>query len=120
MRISDWSSDVCSSDLQRTVLEPLALDVEVRVHARRERLEYLGGPGEANQVAPLLASDRHRDHPTAVGAGEVDPEGTEHVVAETGSVTAVLGRLGKPAEMGHVRRGHVGQDRKSTRLNSSH
>src|SRR3546814_11787857 len=73
---------------QRTVLEPLALDVEVRVHARRERLEYLGGPGEANQVAPLLASDRHRDHPTAVGAGEVDPEGTEHVVAETGSVTA--------------------------------
>src|SRR3546814_9600099 len=36
MRISDWSSDVCSSDLRRAGDQPL---VEVRLEAQREGFE---------------------------------------------------------------------------------
>src|SRR3546814_17498474 len=36
MRISDWSSDVCSSDLRRQVAAAIGIDVERRVAGRRQ------------------------------------------------------------------------------------
>src|SRR3546814_8485830 len=51
MRISDWSSDVCSSDLGKRVL--LILDSLTRVaHAAREIALLLGEPGAARGYPP--------------------------------------------------------------------
>src|SRR3546814_5289275 len=36
MRISDWSSDVCSSDLQRVIVERTTLDDDLRSHGTGE------------------------------------------------------------------------------------
>src|SRR3546814_18448522 len=47
MRISDWSSDVCSSDLLRQILHA-RLNVDLPGH--RSRLEPAGVRGEANRT----------------------------------------------------------------------
>src|SRR3546814_15321766 len=57
MRISDWSSDVCSSDLGQQVLLELAPGLLVD---RRERLvhqQHLGVDGEGAGKADALAHD---------------------------------------------------------------
>src|SRR3546814_11615698 len=52
MRISDWSSDVCSSDLQRIVIERLRLDDDSTGAAdQRPDRDRLGGPVEAAHFA---------------------------------------------------------------------
>src|SRR3546814_14808205 len=70
MRISDWSSDVCSSDLQaRNRLEDAARRADMRgwVMARRERTRHLIELGGLVQKAVLveLADD---DRATLYGA----------------------------------------------------
>src|SRR3546814_4801717 len=71
MRISDWSSDVCSSDLIRFKLDGRSVKLDTRVHAARGDLADLALAGvlfsahyaravELTCVAagaPLLASD---------------------------------------------------------------
>src|SRR3546814_9756009 len=63
MRISDWSSDVCSSDLRRSTLVPVAQGLPRVVHSCRDR-----GFGEtqanlsttANRAVPLpVANELH-------------------------------------------------------------
>src|SRR3546814_10512660 len=105
MRISDWSSDVCSSDLgSQGVLSDLGLGVEAvddlvevfeGAHQRYLVAQAATG-GVARQVpAGVLAERREPRH---AGGGGVDPlEQAAGVVAH-----------------------HLAQDRKSTRLNSSH
>src|SRR3546814_5258676 len=45
MRISDWSSDVCSSDLGREVVDAFKSDVDVQVAVASQRVGHLeGGP----------------------------------------------------------------------------
>src|SRR3546814_11389564 len=57
MRISDWSSDVCSSDLGRARRLRAAIGYRVRLH-RRLRL----GRTEAAMASPArLGRDDHRD-----------------------------------------------------------
>src|SRR3546814_3449588 len=102
MRISDWSSDVCSSDLGVNILY-------------RNK-----GDGRFEDVAQVLgfAEDNH-----AVGAawGDYDNDGWLDLF-----VTAYTGKSGAQQPANRLYRNLGGKgfvdvlDRKSTRLNSSH
>src|SRR3546814_5406344 len=104
MRISDWSSDVCSSDLSRRVDD-----------VGRHRGD--GGAGPSDE-----AVSEHPDDPAR------DETGTPEHPRPT--ATAHSARLAGPSVSGGPEPGAVDvsqgarrradQDRKSTRLNSSH
>src|SRR3546814_4288308 len=108
MRMSDWSSDVCSSDLKVRVADidapethPSRCAEEARLgKAATERLRALLDAGPVT----LVTADR-----------DVDRYGRKlRIVERDGrSLGAVLVREGLAREWG-------GRDRKSTRLNSSH
>src|SRR3546814_5474617 len=99
MRISDWSSDVCSSDLLGEDARRFVGEVEVVAGA-----------------VPLPAADvRQRLHAVEQGA----------VALEFGDVAEHRQHLVRPVGIGRVLRHHSDRqpaqlDRKSTRLNSSH
>src|SRR3546814_5866587 len=104
MRISDWSSDVCSSDLVAKVDELLSLCDSMEEQVReRERLN-----------AELMASLVHAlTEPDPDGGGAVVPtsftdDSPTYTTPEAGN-----GHAGTTPETKSV-------DRKSTRLNSSH
>src|SRR3546814_9809346 len=110
MRISDWSSDVCSSDLMVHVLEEGLLQGLGQVAPRRE--------------VPLQAA-QHQN--------EVQHDGLEAAVEVVGHPEVpVQPRLPRLRHDGTIERQGIGvarlgaeealpdQDRKSTRLNSSH
>src|SRR3546814_10310831 len=99
MRISDWSSDVCSSDLLIAVLNQWA--------------GYLYGPVLENRARAIADGGR----------------GIEYGAGVAHKVHAELRRMGgvkPPREFVLMDRAAIGlgsvfmQDRKSTRLNSSH
>src|SRR3546814_2799887 len=94
MRISDWSSDVCSSDLRARVL----------AHLRDE--------------ASLLERSHHAVDVHAADRGDLGP-GHRLLVGDDGQALQRRAR-----EAGRLALEHepldVGGDRKSTRLNSSH
>src|SRR3546814_1763190 len=97
MRISDWSSDVCSSDLrdlsQRGGIEMADAALVERAQHQRMRIAL------------------HRiEHSAGKLADEAPGSAREHVGAQAVDGVARLQSTGN--------RGHV--DRKSTRLNSSH
>src|SRR3546814_2753247 len=102
MRISDWSSDVCSSDLDRTVLE---------------RDAHVVDPDRQRGAAAVLAVAERAEIVAA------DPDRGDHPAAEAREpgVAVVVGRAGLA---GHVlaaeHPGGGAGDRKGTRLNSSH
>src|SRR3546814_6419457 len=91
MRISDWSSDVCSSDLCRGLLE-LGAEHEARVLL--DDAEAEPGDDDAGNVAEAGGGDDDK------GADRMD---------------GAVERLDHPDH----RDQHPGGDRKSTRLNSS-
>src|SRR3546814_5902834 len=106
MRISDWSSDVCSSDLIED--DVFALTRERRDHPQ---VGHIAGrkddrPRHVVKVTQRLldadmVAEGAVEHPAAVGA-------------RTELVECVLACLNDVGIEGHP------QDRKSTRLNSSH
>src|SRR3546814_8000927 len=114
MRISDWSSDVCSSDLEGRPIEDIAADFGVSplVVQRRLKLanvsprlltDYRAGAATLEQLMALTITDDHTAQETAFyGAPEWQR-----------SPSALRGRLTE-------RETTATQDRKSTRLNSSH
>src|SRR3546814_13490046 len=88
MRISDWSSDVCSSDLHRAVV----VDGEVRGVLEERRLRaasavtaHQGNTGEA----------RERLHPDMVGTGLRRGKRTRFVVAIHERTAIVHGEIGR-------------------------
>src|SRR3546814_4683506 len=96
MRISDWSSDVCSSDLDRGFVEndAASADVDDGVHGAEVDGDVIG-------VGRKAVEEAH-------GGG----------LGFHARKTAVAGRPRAPLDI-HAE--HVGGgDRKSTRLNSSH
>src|SRR3546814_2645475 len=110
MRISDWSSDVCSSDLQAGVLDPVAQQPLVAIEhlalpqraAEILELERLPLHGHAADAAddlgkPVVAAAALREHQVAVERAIGDRPGAQARV----DLVELL-------------------DRKSTRLNSSH
>src|SRR3546814_1097065 len=118
MRISDWSSDVCSSDLNR-LLEHVRPRSEGEVEGGA--LAYLAGRPQAPAV---LVDDPLNGGEADAGSGKLAGvvqalKGAKELVGmchvETRSVVAdeigVLPLVAAAAEL---------EDRKSTRLNSSH
>src|SRR3546814_1965242 len=86
MRISDWSSDVCSSDLDRVEYRmPVLFDrAENRVHLRDARLRILLDQGEDNIVLafeqPIDLADADRRLGSKFGGRRgVKPLGVEQL-----------------------------------------
>src|SRR3546814_1066033 len=101
MRISDWSSDVCSSDLRGLVVDRL---VQLLNEELYPVIPAKGSVGASGDLAPLA-------HLSAVllGHGEISHRGRRRPARE------VLGERGiEPIALA------AKEDRKSTRLNSSH
>src|SRR3546814_1037545 len=102
MRISDWSSDVCSSDLalSPTMEEGTLAKWHVKV----------GDAVKSGDVIAEIETDKATMEVEAVDEGTVEallvPEGTEEV-----KVNTPIARLSGEGETA---------DRRSTRLNSSH
>src|SRR3546814_3707167 len=133
MRISDWSSDVCSSDLVSVRPEiaagprVVAAD-DVALHPRDRELEGLGDLRHEPPPDPCLGGRtdlRLLDHvilPPLVAVVD-DEHGPAPVVADEARLLSPL-RLVQadqvPAELGLEDAGYDQEDRKSTRLNSSH
>src|SRR3546814_3706064 len=108
MRISDWSSDVCSSDLQRTDAPPPwpetitpALRLAETPFSRRTR--KLLAQSDYATLGDMLACDRTELVRDLLSL----PNGCRRVLNE---VEAMLARVEPSQDV----------DRKSTRLNSSH
>src|SRR3546814_6804737 len=120
MRISDWSSDVCSSDLnillgdqlrrvehvigllgRPTLIEDLNPQIPLRIIARGNRLEQVAsveigvGPRDLHRLVPRRGLDAQHRLPV-----ELDEAALALRIDEAEAVDA--------------------EDRKSTRLNSSH
>src|SRR3546814_8486965 len=97
MRISDWSSDVCSSDLEP--VEPHAQKVKAAQQLDAARTRFAQG-------CLRLAEFEERESGAATG---------EPVLDEANGAAGAWQHLGiDPFDFRHD------QDRKSTRLNSSH
>src|SRR3546814_10519876 len=106
MRISDWSSDVCSSDL-RLVIEVIG-EPELRALARRQGLVAADQP-----LGQLLADPLQALQPGFVAGSLAAAEAARQMKL----VTGMPQRLDE-----HARHLAVpgGIERKSTRLNSNH
>src|SRR3546814_8170758 len=107
MRISDWSSDVCSSDLLDLLQKP--------------RLKWFGADLHGTEVNARAAGGRLRQLPEFgfVERSEIVivPIAVEHsgkLVDDVGISSSRNSHI--PLQTRHLRR----VDRKSTRLNSSH
>src|SRR3546814_943441 len=104
MRISDWSSDVCSSDLHHQRLTPehlLKVLLDDEEGLARNLIRQAGGKPEAAVKAVDEALARQ---PKVEGAGA----GQLYLAQETNDLFGQAEKLAEEA------------DRKSTRLNSSH
>src|SRR3546814_5536617 len=122
MRISDWSSDVCSSDLTMTMLRDPSVKYSAFPQVPLTNREW---PGRVTTKAPIWLSTDMRDGNQAL----IDPMDAE----KKARFFDLLVRIGlKEIEVGFpsagatefdfisglVQNGRI--DRKSTRLNSSH
>src|SRR3546814_9488282 len=102
MLISDWSSDVCSSDLEAVLLQRHADDLEGLA---------LGGQGERDRIAGVAGQDRRR--PRVVDAHAF-------VAALLFVALVIVGVIDLAQPFGDLAVRSVDADRMSTRLNSSH
>src|SRR3546814_10053630 len=106
MRISDWSSDVCSSDL--TSASPARLRGRIRVDGDADVRRRAGAGALGKERRPGRGGPRAADRaPDAGATGDNMTDWYYHDPAQ--------GRVG-PLSAEQVR----ARDRKSTRLNSSH
>src|SRR3546814_9356080 len=114
MRISDWSSDVCSSDLVRRVAKRSQLRAERDAAAQHGELEVGDAGGQLAQLlADLVGQFAGGAQHQRLGADGLGVDRLQHTQAECGGLAAAGGCL----------RDYVAafkEDRKSTRLNSSH
>src|SRR3546814_1878839 len=104
MRISDWSSDVCSSDL------PFA-----------DYVLYVQRPPRVDQQPVSMASAQYGQRGRS---GTIDAHALHlwsGLADQPGGFLRILGLLGGNHDGGETAKGRrMGADRKSTRLNSSH
>src|SRR3546814_5840776 len=102
MRISDWSSDVCSSDLKLVLLDAL----QQGLHAGRVQLDQVleGEHQRLDALGGIAAALLQRGEEARLGVAVEAVEDFRHHFMAVATVGAR----------------QVRQDRKSTRLNSSH
>src|SRR3546814_9234316 len=113
MRISDWSSDVCSSDLIDDVVAVREVERTARHFLRRLRCHGLAGTEPVCTLPGIAIGDAHL-------VGRLEAARVQGYLATTtalGSFTLCHIKLEPPSRW-QVGRRQV--DRKSTRLNSSH
>src|SRR3546814_8296974 len=118
MRISDWSSDVCSSDLSptSTVDSPLQLAVRAALTERSGPLHavlaLVGSPDAVAERAAIEHQDQLTKPPGSLGR-------LEQIGAQ---LAAIAGEAPPPVPAPAAVAVFAGDhgDRKSTRLNSSH
>src|SRR3546814_10263155 len=96
MRISDWSSDVCSSDLS---------DLDEATRKQLERGQRVTELMKQKQYAPMSVAEQSLSI-YAVDKGYMDD--------------VPVGKIGAFEEALHAHFANTAGDRKSTRLNSSH
>src|SRR3546814_6371085 len=114
MRISDWSSDVCSSDLHLAAVEREAIEVIPEIGHVEADIEVVQPVGQlyvaAVGVVGIAGGQAGADGDPVAG-GPRGAEAATHLHA--GAVASVVVR---PVSL----RAEAEVDRKSTRLNSSH
>src|SRR3546814_5556103 len=103
MRISDWSSDVCSSDLPKARVREIAAELGLGVAAKPDSQDICFVPD--GDYATLVKKLR----PEADASGDIVDEAGRKLGEHRGLIHFTVGQ----------RRG-IEIDRKSTRLNSSH
>src|SRR3546814_7161262 len=118
MRISDWSSDVCSSDLAQAIYEFPLVDRDPLPRWTRGRLTLLGDAahpmypiGSNGSAQAILDARCLADSLVPARQGQVR-------ILETALLAYEAERL--PRTAGIVPRNRLNGDRKSTRLTSSH
>src|SRR3546814_7178312 len=111
MRISDWSSDVCSSDL---------LQRRLRRHPRQQRKASMTIPQKRHIVSNLKIKEISSvDNPAQVGATAVLIKRADGDLTEIRKNAAAVA-AGEQPKFGVADYEDAMLDRKSTRLNSSH
>src|SRR3546814_5337645 len=119
MRISDWSSDVCSSDLRRFVADnPVNIAIPQNIDARRRAmLGQLNGAGD-QEFDSVYVGQQAAAHLEAFNLQSSYARRGDYPALRkmAGEMVPVIAAHRKQAEALDARFG----DRKSTRLNSSH
>src|SRR3546814_9437143 len=121
MRISDWSSDVCSSDLERQLVAVPACDRRVRLH---HGVTMIGRCVARVEFDRRACEGRIEVAEARIGLGAEGGRRLDRAVERLGQIetalrTAILNTdksRRRPSLLETLRN----QDRKSTRLNSSH
>src|SRR3546814_12273673 len=117
MRISDWSSDVCSSDLSRAGTRPATRDPRrqrssrARTACRDRRLARVtGGPEQTlgGSRTPSAARTARRLHPGADGSRRL---GLHPAIATLPAMSDQLGLCGPPGDRTSVVEGRSVCDR---------
>src|SRR3546814_16531538 len=70
MRISDWSSDVCSSDLRRSVAQPLSL-LQIQIAKAHGSVRIMACRQQKAGVIPFITAVVHEDHGIDIVQGAV-------------------------------------------------
>src|SRR3546814_1558803 len=110
MRISDWSSDVCSSDLARAVHAVAAEAVEAEI--------FLGDQ-PVGGLNDIRLGVEHVEHVAGLETGALaDLEVVE--IMPWRDLDRARAQFGIGMFVGDHLEAAAGEDRKSTRLNSSH
>src|SRR3546814_20643198 len=99
MRISDWSSDVCSSDLARAIAQ-----------ADHERAARLAPDDIGIGLALLLEDILDQARKTLRALAEHDLRGADEIVLLVGGAGVDAGRGGSGIGRGRTRRGLLGND----------
>src|SRR3546814_4275265 len=117
MRISDWSSDVCSSDLSDALVEPQPHQQRFgRAGARGERFLAFDAVAVARQCGePVFGLAPPEGRTSAAPPVRARADAQIIAIAPIGQVVPALGARSRV-----VRDFVRWSDRKSTRLNSSH
>src|SRR3546814_4726711 len=113
MRISDWSSDVCSSDLDRDTRRAAAEEARARLSqaiADRDLARINLERAEVRSPVNGIVTNFQLRRGIYANAGQP-------VMTLVDSDSFYVSGYFEETKLGHI---HEGQDRKSTRLNSSH
>src|SRR3546814_7119166 len=114
MRISDWSSDVCSSDLKEAHFE---FEVEPGGRAERWQGVLIKALAHAKRAAQFRPADQNRRSPGVIRRWDIMIVQGQLVVRAVDYLSAPYGMMDPYEE---IRKAADRRDRKSTRLNSSH
>src|SRR3546814_7562587 len=115
MRISDWSSDVCSSDLESRSGTLLSGNEKIETAARKGQVRLLLHASDAGEDGRKKLAQAWRVGEDDEGSGR---EG-QVLPVDRGTLSMALGRE-NAVHLALTDARAADRDRKSTRLNSSH